>query len=117
MSNWEPQYSFSYEDLPDSPRLIATVIFLMMCDDFGFHLAHRFLHLKGIYSYIHKQHHNYRVSVGLAAEYAHPLEFLISAALPGSIGGMLLGKNLHFCTVLLWLVLRVFEALDGHCGY
>ncbi len=88
-----------------------------MCEDFAFHLAHRFLHLRAVYPLIHKQHHNYRTSVGIAAEYAHPLEFLISGALPGSIGGMLLGKHMHFCTVILWLFMRVFEALDGHCGY
>lgn len=55
--------------------------------------------------------------MGIAAEYSHPLEFIFGAAIPASLGGMLLGKNMHFCTFLIWGVIRTGETLDGHCGY
>ena len=42
--------------------------------DFMFYWVHRSLHWSGVYKYIHKQHHMFKQSVGIAAEYAHPVE-------------------------------------------
>lgn len=56
-SNWEVKYSIKIEDMPDSKTLMATVAFCMICEDFAFHLTHRFLHWRVIYPYIHKIHH------------------------------------------------------------
>jgi sterol desaturase/sphingolipid hydroxylase (fatty acid hydroxylase superfamily) len=117
MTNFEVQYAFSYESLPSHPLFIANIVFCMICEDFAFHFSHRFLHWKVIYPYIHKLHHTYNTTVGIAAEYSHPVEFIFGAAIPGALGGMILGKNMHFCTLLMWTVLRIFETLDGHCGY
>jgi sterol desaturase/sphingolipid hydroxylase (fatty acid hydroxylase superfamily) len=116
-TNWEMQYSIKMEDLPDTPKLMANILFCMLCEDFFFHLSHRFLHWRVIYPYIHKLHHTYQTTVGIAAEYSHPIEFILGAALPGSIGAMILGKHMHFCTFMVWVIIRVFETLDGHCGY
>jgi sterol desaturase/sphingolipid hydroxylase (fatty acid hydroxylase superfamily) len=117
MSSWEPQYSFDMADLPDTPKLMASVLFCMMCEDLTFHLTHRLLHWRVIYPYIHKVHHTYVTTVGITAEYSHPIEFIFGAALPGSVGGLILGKHMHYCTMLLWVFVRIFETLDGHCGY
>ena len=40
--------------------------------------AHRALHLPAIYGYVHKVHHQYKTSIGIASEYAHPVEFIFS---------------------------------------
>ena len=104
-------------DLPDTPKLMATVLFCMMCEDLTFHLTHRFLHWRVIYPYIHKVHHSYVTTIGIAAEYTHPIEFILGAALPGSVGALILGKHMHFCSMLLWMLVRIFETLDGHSGY
>jgi sterol desaturase/sphingolipid hydroxylase (fatty acid hydroxylase superfamily) len=89
----------------------------MLCEDFAFHICHRFLHWRVIYPYIHKVHHTYITTISIAAEYTHPFEFIIGAALPGSLGGLILGKRMHFCSYILWGTLRIIESIDGHCGY
>lgn len=116
-TNWEMQYSITMEELPDTKTLMLNLLFCMLCEDFSFHVMHRFLHWRVIYPYIHKLHHTYNTTVGIAAEYSHPIEFIFGAVLPGSVGAMILGKNMHFCTMLLWTIMRIFESMDGHCGY
>src|SRR6185312_4993463 len=70
-----------------------------------------------LYKKIHKVHHQYIESIGIATEYAHPLEFIFGNVLPMSIGPALLGSNIHFFTFLMWGTVRLGETLDGHCGY
>ena len=82
-------------------------------------LAHQALHTRYLYKHIHKIHHKYSAPFGLAAEYAHPAEVFILGA--GTICGPLLycyfTQNLHLLTVLTWIVLRLFQAIDAHSGY
>lgn len=96
---------------------MATILFCMMCEDLTFHLCHRLLHWRVIYPYIHKVHHTYVTTIGIAAEYSHPIDFILGSVIPGSLGSMILGKHMHFCTMLLWILVRIFETLDGHSGY
>lgn len=117
LHNWEVEYSFSMQDLPDTKTLIFSIIFCMICEDFTFHLSHRLLHTRRLYPYIHKIHHQHINTIGIAAEYAHPLEFIFGNALPASVGPLLLGSNMHFYTFLLWLLIRLGETIDGHSGY
>lgn len=79
--------------------------------------------------HIHKLHHEFSAPFGLAAEYAHPLEVLILGT--GTIGGPLLmalatqylpafvanGVSLHIITVYIWIVARLFQAVEAHSGY
>lgn len=50
-------HSMKTEDLPDTKTLMMTITFFMMVDDFAFYFAHKFLHWRVIYPYIHKIHH------------------------------------------------------------
>lgn len=111
------QHSMSMEDLPDAKTLALTITLFMVVEDFLFYFTHRLLHWRLIYPYIHKMHHTHGTTVGIAAEYAHPIEFLFSNMLPTSAGPALLGGNVHLLTVLAWYVIRFGETLDGHCGY
>ena len=81
--------------------------------------AHQALHTGILYKHIHKIHHKYSAPFGLAAEYAHPAEVFILGA--GTILGPLLycyfTQNLHIITVYVWIVLRLFQAIDAHSGY
>jgi methylsterol monooxygenase len=81
--------------------------------------AHQALHWGPLYRHIHKLHHKYSAPFGLAAEYAHPAEVFILGM--GTIGGPLLycfiTQNLHMVTVLTWITLRLFQAIDAHSGY
>ena len=77
------------------------------------------MHTRYLYKHIHKIHHKYSAPFGLAAEYAHPAEVFILGA--GTVCGPLLycyfTQNLHLLTVLIWIVLRLFQAIDAHSGY
>jgi sterol desaturase/sphingolipid hydroxylase (fatty acid hydroxylase superfamily) len=90
---------------------------MMLMEDFSFYWLHRFLHLSFIYPFIHKIHHEYNNSISLGSEYAHPIEFIFSNILPTSIGYIILGEKVHFATYILFLGIRIFETIDGHCGY
>ena len=105
------------EDLPTPLMLAGTIMFFMFVEDFCFYWTHRMLHHRAIYPYIHKMHHTYSTTVGIAAEYAHPVEFVFGNMLPTAAGPALLGPNVHLYTVLAWYVIRFGETLDGHCGY
>lgn len=93
-------------------------LFFVFEDTFHY-WAHRALHWGPLYKHIHKMHHEFSAPFGLAAEYAHPLEVLILGT--GTIGGPFLlcafTKNLHIITVYLWIVMRLFQAVDAHSGY
>jgi len=107
-----------YESLPESPmEIMVQILFFMLCEDFGFYFSHRLLHVKWLYPHIHKIHHTYRQVVSISAEYAHPIEFVISNSLTTSLGPILLGNRTHLYTYLLWIMIRVGETADGHCGY
>lgn len=105
------------EDLPDSLTLALTITLFMLMEDFCFYWTHRLLHWRVIYPYIHKMHHTHGTTVGIAAEYAHPVEFVLGNMLPTSVGPALLGPNVHMLTVFAWYMIRFGETLDGHCGY
>jgi methylsterol monooxygenase len=81
--------------------------------------AHRALHWGPLYKHIHKKHHEFSAPFGLAAEYAHPLEVIILGM--GTVGGPFLfcalTKDLHILTVYIWIVMRLFQAIDAHSGY
>lgn len=109
--------SFSMEDLPDTTTLMFTIAFCMICEDFTFHIIHRFLHWRAIYPYIHKLHHTYVNPIGISAEYSHPIEFIFGVLVPSSVGATLLGEKMHFATFLYWTLVRTGESLDGHSGY
>ena len=111
------EHAMSVEELPTPIELAATIMFFMLVEDFCFYWTHRFLHWRVIYPYIHKMHHTYSTTVGIAAEYAHPVEFVLGNMLPTAVGPAILGPNVHLFTVMAWYVIRFGETLDGHCGY
>lgn len=115
--NWDVKYKFAPEDLPDVKTFTFTIIFFMMSEDMMFHLMHRLLHHRWLYPYVHKLHHEYKTTVGLAAEYSHPIDFFLTGIVPTTLAGVLLGKYTHIATVIAWNIARIFESIDGHCGY
>ena len=46
----------------------------MLFLDTSFYWSHRLLHHPRLYKHFHKQHHEYRGTIGFAAEYAHFVE-------------------------------------------
>ena len=107
----------SFEEFPETFEIVTQITFFMFCEDFCFYWVHRILHQKSLYPYIHKIHHEYNNPISISAEYAHPLEFFIANILPTAMGAKVLGSRVHLATYMLWGTLRIFETIDGHCGY
>lgn len=95
------------------------IALFFVLEDAWHYWFHRCLHTPRLYKMIHKLHHQYSAPFGLAAEYASPLETLILAF--GAIGIPIifcaLTKDLHVMTMYLWIVGRLFQAIDAHSGY
>jgi len=91
-----------------------TVVFFLI-NDFFFYWIHRFLHHPRIYKHIHKKHHEFKTTVGIAADYSHPLEGIFSNTFPTIIGPILFGA--HLSVFWVYLVLRIWETVDAHSGY
>lgn len=104
---------------PTWKTILPQIALFFVLEDTWHYFAHRALHYGPLYKHIHKMHHEYSAPFGLAAEYAHPLEVLILGM--GTIGGPLLycliRPDLHIITVYIWIVLRLFQAVDAHSGY
>jgi methylsterol monooxygenase len=100
--------------LPPLTDLLWQIPAFMVCEDTVFFWFHRTLHHRLLYKYIHKQHHEFKVTVGLAAEYSSPLEALTN--LVATISGPFIFKA-HLVPMLIWFVFRVTESMDAHCGY
>jgi methylsterol monooxygenase/4-alpha-methyl-delta7-sterol-4alpha-methyl oxidase len=111
------QMRMDIESLPSYKEVVGQIVLFMILEDFSFYWIHRLLHWKRIYPHVHKIHHEYNVTVSIAAEYAHPLEFLLSNLIPSTLGVKILGGHVHFATHIMWLVMRMMETVDGHSGY
>lgn len=109
-------FNLDPKGLPTHLEFFLEICFFMLIEDFLFYWSHRFQHLDWVYPFMHKIHHTYKTSISLAAEYMHPLEFSMSVICTAG-GSMILGKRVHLVTYLLWIIIRVTESADGHCGY
>ena len=103
---------------PLSKMLFQICVFFVM-EDAWHYWTHRALHYGPLYKSIHKLHHYYSAPFGLAAEYASPIEVMILGI--GTVGSpavwCFFTGDLHLITMHVWIVLRLFQAIDAHSGY
>lgn len=115
---YKPSYlniTMKYEELPSLIECILILILWQFLFDTYFYWTHRLLHHSLIYQYIHKQHHKFKVPVGISALYAHPIEDLLVNNISTFIGPLLYPS--HFYLWLIHLGLRFHETVDAHSGY
>jgi sterol desaturase/sphingolipid hydroxylase (fatty acid hydroxylase superfamily) len=101
--------------VPDAWTILKQFALFIVINDTIFYWSHRLLHHPAIYKYVHKKHHEFKVTIGIAAMYAHPLEVILSNTLPTVGGALLVGA--HPVVWFLWLWLRMVETVDAHSGY
>lgn len=101
--------------IPPVSIWIRDFIVALVLNDALFYWAHRGLHHKSIYKYIHKQHHMFNHTIGIASEYAHPVEDVIANIIPTLAGPLVMGS--HAVVMWSWLCLRLMETIDSHSGY
>ena len=99
--------------------MLYQIAIFFVLEDTWHYWFHRALHTPTLYKKIHKLHHQYSAPFGLAAEYASPIEVMILAF--GAVGIPVIytaiTKDLHILTMYLWIVGRLFQAIDAHSGY
>lgn len=100
-------------------KMAVQILLCFVLEDAWHYFFHRALHYGPLYKAIHKMHHTYSAPFGLAAEYASPIETALLGI--GVVGSpvILLGitGELHLVTMYLWIILRLFQAIDAHSGY
>lgn len=101
--------------LPNVQTLMQYYALAIFVNDFGFYWSHRLVHSKALYALIHKQHHTYTGSIGFAAEYANPIEQIVSNQLP-TVGACLF-FGFHPVVFLVWLATRLEQTYEAHSGY
>jgi methylsterol monooxygenase/4-alpha-methyl-delta7-sterol-4alpha-methyl oxidase len=106
------------ERFPEFSESFPQVLFFIVCEDFCFYWTHRILHQGFLYRKVHKLHHEFNVTVSIAAEYAHPVEYLLGNSLPVALGPMVFGQSrVHIITWLTWVFIRTMNTGEGHSGY
>ena len=121
----EPLCRRSGSGSPASPRPPVRVPCLLLTpavlpatpqvDDALFYWSHRAMHeSRWLYKHVHRQHHQFVHTVGLAVEYAHPVEDLANAVATMA-GPLLLGA--HMGVVWLYAALKLTQSIDAHSGF
>jgi sterol desaturase/sphingolipid hydroxylase (fatty acid hydroxylase superfamily) len=110
-------FRYGLDSFPDHLEIMFHIMCFMIIEDTSFYWLHRALHTKLLYSRIHKKHHEYSTTIAIASLYSHPLEYIFSNMLPTGLAYMVFGNRVHLATILIWFIIRVFETIDGHCGY
>lgn len=100
-------------------KMAFQIALFFVLEDAWHYWQHRFLHWGPMYKYVHKIHHQYSAPFGMAAEYASPIEvaFLGLGTVGVPIVWCALTGDLHVFTMYMWIVLRLFQAIDAHSGY
>lgn len=104
-----------YAPLPSALTVARDLAVAVFLNDTLFYWAHRALHHKSIYKYIHKKHHMFKVNVGISAEYANPIEDVLANIIPTMAGVWVMGS--HAAVVWLWLIIRISETMEAHSNY
>ncbi|KAI4723334.1 sterol desaturase [Aureobasidium sp. EXF-10727] len=90
------------------------IICVFLCEII-FYYSHRLLHVKLFYQRIHNRHHQFKAPIALAAQYAHPIEYLVSTILPFWLPPQILGC--HILTCFLFWTAATLETVIAHSGY
>jgi sterol desaturase/sphingolipid hydroxylase (fatty acid hydroxylase superfamily) len=103
------------QPIPSLRRTFLEVCFHFLVNDIVFYFAHGLLHTPYFYKRIHKIHHLFKAPIALAAEYSHPVEYVLSNIVPGAIGPAILRS--HPLVAWLWLCIGVGMTSFHHGGY
>lgn len=103
------------ESWPNLLQNIRDLCILAILHEFGFYFTHRMMHSYPFLYKYHKVHHEFKMNVALAAQYNHPIDFILSIGGPMLLALALV--NPHSSTYFQFLVWSLFANLDDHVGY
>lgn len=102
-------------EVPPWPQLAAQLAIAHVFNDWFFYWTHRTVHHPKLYARIHKQHHTFQGTIGIAAEFASPLETFFANILPTFGGCVFFGR--HPVLYAVWVFLRLQQTYEVHSGY
>ena len=95
--------------------IVLQLLFFLVLDDFLFYWMHRGLHEhKWLFRKVHSTHHRIMTPWAITGHYMHPVEYVLTGTVM-LIGPLIVGA--HVVTLYLWIILRQWEAAEGHAGY
>jgi 4-alpha-methyl-delta7-sterol-4alpha-methyl oxidase len=100
--------------LPPGWVIGLQVIGFAYLDDVLYYFLHRLMHHPTLYTHVHRIHHRVRTPMAISGHFMHPVEYVLTGLL-ALLGPMLVGA--HVVTLYLWVIVRQWEAAEGHCGY
>lgn len=109
-----PALPFHLGDMPAWYVVVLQLVFFVLLDDFLYYGTHRAMHRGWLLRHVHSVHHRIRHTCAINGNYMHPIEYMATVTLL-MIGPFIVGAHVH--VIWLWLVIRQFEAADGHAGY
>ncbi|XP_052870421.1 fatty acid hydroxylase domain-containing protein 2-like [Anopheles cruzii] len=101
--------------LPTPYVIVRDILVCIVSWEIGYYYTHRVLHHRLMYRHFHKQHHEWRSPVALAAMYSHPVEYVLSDLIPVYLGPALM--TCHLFTMLIWLTYVIVDTLVDHSDY
>lgn len=73
---------FGLVEIPNPWTILWQFLFCTQVDDFLFYWLHRLSHVGWFYKNIHKRHHEFKHTVAIAVEWAHPVEDIVVNTIP-----------------------------------
>lgn len=111
-----PKGIYRTGDLPGLVEILTHFAATALINDTLFYWAHRLLHSNNwMYRNFHSQHHRFVDSIGIAAEFASPVESIFANVIPTFLG--LFICRAHVVTAGLWLFWRIGETVEAHSGF
>ncbi|CUG67619.1 Hypothetical protein, putative [Bodo saltans] len=101
--------------VPGILTLLLQYVVAFLFTDGIFYWTHRLLHTPMLYRWIHKQHHQFYVTIGLAAEYAHPIELLFGNVLPVFFASVVF--RYHIAAFSSWVFIAMAGTTFHHSGF